>query len=560
MSRWVIQRRQVSDGMQSGDMLRRASRLLSFETAAFLLVLFAIFSSYWVSVRYFESLPHIEDEIAYVWQARVIAESGQITTLTPVCPRCFLVPFVVDYGGQRFGKYPLGWPALLAIGEKLGARSVVNPLLAGFAAWLVFLLGRRLFNRGVGLLAQFLMVTSPFFLMNSGTLLSHPWSLLLTLGFILAWLDLVSDSSAAPRWVPILTAGLCLGSLVLTRPLTAVGVGLPFGLHGLWLMARGSPQMRLRVLGVGLAAGAVSSLYWLWQYAVTGDALLNPYLLWWPYDKVGFGPGVGVNPLGHSPLKAWVLTTFGLRIGSHDLFGWPYLSFLFLPFGLWAGHRKPAVWMVAGSSLALVAAYALYWTPAWLFGPRYYYESLPGAVILTAAGVFWLAGRLSSIETPPVNAGSPRLEKAQSRVSILPGRGEIEGIFPKMTFITRLRLWGVFLVLGLLVAGNMLFYLPQRLEMMKGLYNVSAADLAPFRSFEAGDMPPTLVIVHVEDNWIGYGRLLDLADPLFRSRFIFTVSQGPVEDQRVIQAFPERQVWDYYPERSMPEKNDDDKR
>ncbi len=65
-------------------------------------------------------------------------------------------------------------------------------------------------------------------------------------------------------------------------------------------------------------------------------------------------------------------------------------------------------------------------------------------------------------------------------------------------------------------------------------------------------MPPTLVIVHIEKDWIGYGRLLDLADPLFHSQFIFTVSQGPEDDQRVIQAFPDRLVWDYYPDRAAP--------
>ncbi len=125
---------------------------------------------------------------------------------------------------------------------------------------------------------------------------------------------------------------------------------------------------------------------------------------------------------------------------------------------------------------------------------------------------------------------------------------------------SRFRLWAVAFFTGLLVAGNLLFYLPLRLGMMSGLYGVSAADLAPFRSIEASEMPPTLVIVHVDKDWIGYGRLLDLADPLFRSRFIFMVSQGVEADQQVIKAFPDRQVWDYFPERAAPDREDDSKR
>ena len=81
--------------------------------------------------------------------------------------------------------------------------------------------------------------------------------------------------------------------------------------------------------------------------------------------------------------------------------------------------------------------------------------------------------------------------------------------------------------------------------------DVKAANLALFKSVEASSLPPTLVIVHVEDKWIGYGRLLDLSDPLFRSKFIFTVSQGPVEDQKVIRAFPDRQVWDFHPDQPV---------
>ena len=210
MSLPAVEKGPAHDGMQIGAQLRRASRFFTYDTAALFMAIAAVFITFWVSVRYFESVPHIEDEIAYVWQARVIAETGQITTPSPVCPNCFLVPFVVDYDGLRFGKYPLGWPALLAIGEKLDLRGWINPLLAGFSVWLVYLLGRRLFNRPVGVLAQFFMITSPFFLMNSATLLSHAWSMFLTLGFILAWLDYNNQIQARHRVGCLLQPPVCV--------------------------------------------------------------------------------------------------------------------------------------------------------------------------------------------------------------------------------------------------------------------------------------------------------------------------------------------------------------
>ena len=52
-------------------------------------------------------MPHLEDEIAYVWQAQALA-GGAIKLPSPPEPKSFLVPFVVDYDGFRFGKYPPG--------------------------------------------------------------------------------------------------------------------------------------------------------------------------------------------------------------------------------------------------------------------------------------------------------------------------------------------------------------------------------------------------------------------------------------------------------------------
>jgi len=185
------------------------------------------------------------------------------------------VPFVVDYNGQRFGKYPLGWPLILAIGVKLGLRSLVNPLLAGLGVWLTYRLGKRVLGDTVGLLAAGLTLTSPFFLINSGSLLSHPFGLVLSAGFALAWLNGFDQRDEPRRWLPTVIAGLALGILAFTRPLTAVAVGLPFGIHGIYLLIRGNWQTRWHVLTVGLLALAGGALNFGWQFLVTGDPFLN---------------------------------------------------------------------------------------------------------------------------------------------------------------------------------------------------------------------------------------------------------------------------------------------
>ena len=81
------------------------------DVLALLLALSGLMITAWVSDDVFERIPHVEDEFAYLWQAEVMAE-GQISQPSPETPRAFPVPFVVDHDGQRFAKYPPGWPVV----------------------------------------------------------------------------------------------------------------------------------------------------------------------------------------------------------------------------------------------------------------------------------------------------------------------------------------------------------------------------------------------------------------------------------------------------------------
>lgn len=482
---------------------------------ALLVALVAVIAAALVGNFTFDRLAHLEDEMAYVWQAELMAR-GDLTLSTPTCPECFLVPFVIDYHGLRFGKYPPGWPVVLALGVRLGLRWLVNPLLAGLGVWLTYLLAKKLSDEKTGLLAAALMVTSPFFLINSGSLLSHPWTLVLSVMLALAWLDAFSPQGGrVPRWLAALTAGLVLGGLAVTRPLTAAAVALPFILHALILLFRGGRAVRLRLAGVALLAGAVASLYFAWQYAVTGDALLNPYTLWWPYDRIGFGPGVGLQASGFSLKHAWWNTLMNLRVGSSDLFGWGQLSYLFIPFGIFSLRREKRTWLLGGVMLSLLLAYMLYWVGAWLFGPRYYYEALFALVIFSAAGIRWLAGR-------PLAAFNSRRR----------------ALWEKLRFA--LVTW---LLVGL-VTSNFIYYLPHRLAMMHNLYDVSRAYFQPFEA--SPQLAPALVIVHPQEDWIEYGRLLELSSPYHDTPFVFILSRGEQKEQAVIDLFPERKVWHYY--------------
>ena len=490
------------------------------ERIAVLLSFMAVFAAYQVHDRVFERMAHIEDEMAYLWQSQIIAR-GYLTLPSPPEPKSFLYPFVVDYHGQRFSKYPLPWPVVLSLGVHLGASYLVNPILAGLGLWLVYCLGKRLFGETVSLLASVLMLTSPFFLINSGSLLAHPLGLVLSAAFALAWIDGFSEPNHPHPWLATLVAGSAIGLLALCRPLTAVAVAFPFSLHGLYLLICGDWSIRRRLLLLVIIALLLVSLHFIWQCAVTGDPLLNPYTLWWEYDKVGFGPGFGRVTGGHSLDQAWINTKFSLYVGQFDLFGWGSYSWIFLPFGLIAilRDRNWRALLPVFVFPCLVVVYLAYWIGSSLFGPRYFYEALYSLTLLSAMGIAFLAGWPT-----------------------LPGKS-----FPNFTRRHRIRPLAITVLVVLLVATNLLFYSPIRLGGMYGLYGVQRSHLLPFTIPEAQEYTPALVIVHTSGKWIEYGTLLELEDPFLSTPFIFVLSRGSKIDNDIASYFPDRKVYHYYP-------------
>ncbi len=484
-----------------------------YDKLAVIFALLAILLAAWVSYGVAEGLAQLEDEFAYQWQAQVIAQ-GDLKIPSPPETGDFVFPFIIDHAGERFGKYPLGWPVVLSFGERFGLIRLVNPLLAGLAIWLTYRLGQKLLGDKVGLLAAGLTTISPFFLTYTGSILSHTWGLVLSLSLVVSWLDVTADQRPKNLgWLPTLVAGLSLGVLVLSRPWTALGVAIPFGIHGIILMGRGPNLIRKKILMVGGITMLIASLHFLWQYALSGHPLDNPYLLWWPYDKVGFGPGIGLAEGGHTLQRAWLHTKHSLQLVWQDLYGWGRFVWVLLFIGLWAVRRRPRVWLVASVFPSLVLVYMAYW----ISGPRYFYEGLYSLTILSAAGIAWLAGWL-----PEQVHFSARLARMRGGIVLA-------------------------VCAGLIVLGT-IPYTPRRLHEIKDRYGFSQADLEPFDTPEAQELPPALVIIHAAA-WWDYGVYLHLQDPYLTSPFIF-VWASPTNDPSAALSphFPDRSIYHYYPD------------
>ena len=138
----------------------------------------------WVAL---DQVPHIPDELCYIFQAECLAR-GIFWGPAPPNPEAFKVYLITSENGRWFATTSPGWPAVLALGYLIGAPWLINPLLGGLAVLLAHALTRRLLGMKAAHLAAFLLSVSPWLLYLSASYMTHPLSLVLMLG---VWLCLV---------------------------------------------------------------------------------------------------------------------------------------------------------------------------------------------------------------------------------------------------------------------------------------------------------------------------------------------------------------------------------
>lgn len=468
-------------------------------TLLLLLCIFAFGAAAAVAYGVFQAVPHLEDEHANLFQAQVFA-TGRLYANSPSQPGVFFVPFVIDWGGRRFSKYPPGYSLVLALSVLTRTPWLMNPLLGALALLATFALGREIFPRDerTALLAAILGATSPMFLGLSSALLSHATSLLLLT--IFAW-ALVHSTLRAPRSLLFaLIAGVALGWAALARPITAIAYAVPPGSWAVWQVAR--RRSRLASLAVTLlVAGAIAALLPLYDWMLTGGYSVNLYATWWGYDSPGFGPGHGPIPEGHSLASALHNTALDLDSLITDLHGWPSSSWILMAPGLLMAPRSRREVALLAPLAALAIAYGTYWVRgSGIYGPRYWYEATPFLWLLSARGLVKL------------------WDWARSR----------------RAFRTSIKLG-----LTVLVTLNVVVTIPTRFAFWRGLYFVTDG---PWRAVQQANLHNALVIVRGK-LWTDYGTVLWANSPTLDDDVLFARDQGEAVNAAVIAQYPGRRVF-----------------
>jgi hypothetical protein len=466
------------------------------------------------------AMPHLEDEQANVFQAKVFAGGNLAARVPSVQPDSFYIPFILTENGWMFSKYPPGYSLWLTPGVWLNQLWLINALAAMFVVLGVYLVGRDLFDADTGVLAAALGLLAPMFILLSGAFVSHIPTMALLIFFTWGFVRARRSNGAHPIGFAAL-AGITLGLAFITRPWTTFAIGLAFAVQALIDLVQQRRSV-LRIYGVMLIAFAViAAILPLYNAAVTGSPWTNTYALWWSMDRLGFGPGIGASPEGHNLQTA--LMNFRLDFPPFGLMwlGWPDVigvSLAWLP--LLAGLLWPPLskreWGLMLPPILLVGAYLWYWARGSSFyGPRYYAEAMPFLWLIAARGLIKVCA------TP--NVWPRRFQDVPRRV--------------------------VYVALPLLIAWNIVYGIEPR--FVQGFAEYRAARRG-VNTVAQADLKHALVFVHA-DHWRDYADLGWLNAPnLADSNVIFAVDFGPSGNAAVINAFPDRQVYYFDPSQPHP--------
>jgi hypothetical protein len=361
---------------------------LAWGLAAFVTVVAAL-----LAVTSYQHHPHIPDEVSYLLQARYFA-AGMLTMPAPAVPAAFNLDLMTFEPARWYSPFPPGWPLVLAIGVRIGAPWLVNPVLGGVAVLLVSALFSAMLPRREARLATILFALSPWQLFLAMSFMSHTLSLALAL---LAALGLVRMERGGGSWWGWL-GGAAIGVVSVNRPLEGVAVAVFLGLVSLAV-----PGRRTRFApSMALAGGAVlAGLVGLWyNRAITGHPLTFPVMAYFEHtygpgiNDLGFGPNRGLawrglDPLpGHGPADVLVNTGLNASAVNVELFGWCAASLLPVILGVLARRPDRAAWLWIGAIVVVTGAHAFYWFSGGPdFGARYWFLIIVPAVALAARGI-----------------------------------------------------------------------------------------------------------------------------------------------------------------------------
>ncbi|RKU12977.1 hypothetical protein C6501_10050 [Candidatus Poribacteria bacterium] len=332
-----------------------------------------------ISWHIFDGVPGTFDGCLYMFQARLFAH-GMLSAEIPPEPQFFENLHII-LSDKWYTQFPPGFPAVLALGVLLRVPWLVNPILGALTIVGIYLIANELYGNRTAKLSALLACTSSFFLFMSSEFLAHTSTLFFITIAFLSFVWMVKKKH------PLLSAMVCgtaLGIALLCRPYTTAWFCVYLGIAAIVMRK----QLSIRHILIGaiplIAAGLAFLAY---NAATTGHPLLFGYIASHGKEHL---PGFHQDPWMEKPhtiiqgVKYLIGNLNGL---NYYLFEWPVPSLFFVALYLAFGKKETWDWMLVGWLSSLFVGHVFYFFNEFHLGPRFVYETLPAAILLTSKGI-----------------------------------------------------------------------------------------------------------------------------------------------------------------------------
>jgi 4-amino-4-deoxy-L-arabinose transferase-like glycosyltransferase len=259
------------------DRERGAGSLIS--GAGFLLLLVLLLAT---ATFAFKQRPINVDSVIQLFQAKIFV-SGHLYALSPPDEAFFASPHMLVDGARWYSQYPPMHSVLLSIGLLFGGAWLVPVVLSAGTALFLYGFASRAYGLATARATMIVLAVTPFYWFMGASHMNHVSALF----FVSAFLYMLVRWEHRGSWLLLLGAGLAIGAAFLSRPLTAVAVGIalsPFVIRTAWR------RRDLASIAAGAAGCAAAVLVFLaYNAATTGDPLVPGYIKLWGADHgLGF--------------------------------------------------------------------------------------------------------------------------------------------------------------------------------------------------------------------------------------------------------------------------------
>ena len=147
-----------------------------------------------ISWKVFDHIPHVSDEIAQLFQAKIFAH-GMLTA--PLPPIIDFFRYHYDnmiFTTRWYSQYPPGHPFFLMLGLLAKVPWLINPLFASLSVILLYKNALLYYGEKEAKLSVILFCVSPFVLFMSASFMNH----VSTLFFLLLFLYTLNKADSTP--------------------------------------------------------------------------------------------------------------------------------------------------------------------------------------------------------------------------------------------------------------------------------------------------------------------------------------------------------------------------